>query len=74
VFDLLDDESTRPLIGADPSAAVAATAHGAWVRFVTDGDPGWPRYDLAGRNTALLGASITIAADPDGAERAGWPD
>ncbi|BCJ29817.1 carboxylesterase/lipase family protein [Actinocatenispora sera] len=74
VFDLLDDESARPLIGADPSAAVARTVHGAWVRFVTDGDPGWPRYDLASRNTALLDAAITVVADPDGAERAGWPD
>jgi para-nitrobenzyl esterase len=72
VFDLLDDESTRPLIGADPSAAVAQTVHGAWVRFVAAGDPGWPRYDLVGRTTALLGVGITVAADPDGELRDTW--
>ncbi|BCJ36043.1 carboxylic ester hydrolase [Actinocatenispora thailandica] len=72
VFDLLDDESTRPLIGADPSPAVAQTVHGAWVRFVAAGDPGWPRYDQAGRDTALIGAGITVAADPDGELRDTW--
>ncbi|KAB8194727.1 carboxylesterase family protein [Nonomuraea phyllanthi] len=72
VFDLLDDESGHALIGGEPPQAVADTAHGAWVRFVADGDPGWPRYDLAGRSTALIDEKITVAGDPDGAEREAW--
>ncbi|MGH3222098.1 MAG: carboxylesterase family protein [Streptosporangiaceae bacterium] len=45
VFDLLDDESSHALIGDAPPQVAADRAHGAWVRFVADGDPGWPRYN-----------------------------
>lgn len=72
VFDLLDEESSQALIGDEPPQVVADTAHGAWVRFVADGDPGWPRYDLAGRSTALIDEGITVVDDPDGAERDVW--
>jgi para-nitrobenzyl esterase len=72
VFDLLDDESSHTLIGEHPPQVVADTAHGAWVRFVTDGDPGWPRYTLADRATALIDDGITVLGDPDGAEREAW--
>jgi para-nitrobenzyl esterase len=72
VFDLLDDESGRALIGDAPPQAVADTAHSAWVRFAADGDPGWPRYNLADRSTALIDEELTVADDPDGAERAVW--
>lgn len=72
VFDLLDDESSHALIGDDPPQAVADTAHGAWVRFVADGDPGWPRYNLADRATALIDKQITVVHDPDRTEREVW--
>ena len=72
VFDLLDDERSHALIGDAPPQVVADTAHGAWVRFVADGDPGWPRYNTANRSTALIDEGITVADDPDGAEREVW--
>lgn len=72
VFDLLDEESSHALIGDEPPQVVADTAHGAWVRFVADGDPGWPRYNLADRSTALIDEGITVVDDPDGAEREVW--
>ncbi|MFC4015357.1 carboxylesterase/lipase family protein [Nonomuraea purpurea] len=72
VFDLLDDASSRPLIGDEPSRVVADTAHSAWVRFVAGGHPGWPRYTLADRSTALIDEGITVVDDPDGAEREMW--
>jgi para-nitrobenzyl esterase len=72
VFDLLGDESSHALIGDAPPQVVAYAAHGAWVRFVADGDPGWPRYSTAGRSTALIDEGITVADDPDGAEREVW--
>ncbi|GII82615.1 carboxylic ester hydrolase [Sphaerisporangium siamense] len=72
VFDLLDEESSHALIGDEPCQAVADTAHGAWVRFVTDGEPGWPRYNLAERSTALIDQQITVVNDPGGAEREVW--
>jgi para-nitrobenzyl esterase len=39
---------------------------------VTDGDPGWPRYDESSRTTALLDEQLTVVDDPDGAEREVW--
>jgi para-nitrobenzyl esterase len=72
VFDLLGDESSHALIGDAPPQVVADAAHGAWVRFAADGDPGWPRYSTAGRSTALIDEGITVADDPDGAEREVW--
>lgn len=72
VFDLLDEESGHALIGDEPPQVVADTVHGAWVRFVADGDPGWPRYSLADRSTALIDEGITVVKDPDGAEREVW--
>ena len=72
MFDLLDEESGHALIGDQPPQAVADTAHGAWVRFVADGDPGWPRYDLADRSTALIDEGITVLDNPDAAERDVW--
>lgn len=72
VFDLLDEESSRALIGDKPPQVVADTAHGAWVRFVAEGDPGWPRYSLAERSTALIDQGITVVDDSGGAEREAW--
>ena len=72
VFDTLDDVTAHPLIGTSPPQAVADTAHSAWVRFVADGDPGWPRYDEGTRTTALLDESLTVVDDPAGAEREVW--
>ena len=72
VFDLLGDGRSHALIGEDPPQAVADTAHGAWVRFVAGGDPGWPRYSMADRATALIDEGITVADGPDGAEREVW--
>jgi para-nitrobenzyl esterase len=49
VFDTLDTPgvagSDDALLGADGGDPELATRmHGAWVRFVAGGDPGWPRY------------------------------
>ncbi|MEV0811119.1 carboxylesterase family protein [Micromonospora sp. NPDC050200] len=72
VFDVLDEESIHALIGKQPSQVVAKTAHDAWVNFVADGAPGWRRYNLANRSTALIDEGITVVNDPDRAEREVW--
>ncbi len=72
VFDLLADERSHALIGDAPPQVAADTAHGAWVRFAADGDPGWPRYTIPDRATALIDEGIIVADDPDGAEREAW--
>jgi para-nitrobenzyl esterase len=72
VFDTIDEPSTHARIGDDPPQAVADTVHGVWVRFITDGDPGWPAYDTATRTTALLAEKQQVVSDPAGDERALW--
>ena len=48
VFDTASPDAPLfgPLLGNDPPQDLARTMHGAWVAFATDGDPGWPKYDL----------------------------
>jgi len=46
--------------------------HAAWVAFATEGDPGWPQYDLARRSTMRFNATPEIVSDPHSAERQLW--
>jgi para-nitrobenzyl esterase len=46
--------------------------HGAWVRFVVDGDPGWPPYGADRRPVQDFGEQVRLVEDPRGAERAVW--
>ncbi len=43
-FDCLDGPAMQALAGPNPPQALADRVHAAAVAFVTDGDPGWPRY------------------------------
>ncbi|WP_053913800.1 carboxylesterase/lipase family protein [Streptomyces sp. TP-A0875] len=47
VFDSGDVPAARALAGEGAPAALADAMHGAWVRFVSEGDPGWPRWDAS---------------------------
>ena len=75
VFDTLDkgaDQLAGPLLGPAPPQQLADTMHGAWVRFATAGDPGWPQYDLSRRATMRFGTMSMVVDDPRSAERALW--
>ncbi|MGW0707086.1 carboxylesterase/lipase family protein [Streptomyces sp. NPDC002643] len=45
VFDTGHTPASAKLAGDNPPSALATAMHGAWVRFATDGDPGWPAWD-----------------------------
>ncbi|MER6620504.1 carboxylesterase family protein [Streptomyces sp. NPDC000931] len=45
VFDSGDEPDARKLAGEGAPQDLADAMHGAWVRFVTDGSPGWERWD-----------------------------
>jgi para-nitrobenzyl esterase len=51
---------------------VADQVHGAWVRFITGGNPGWAAYDTKRRATGLLADDIREVDDPAADERALW--
>ena len=72
VFATLHEPSTHARLGTDAPQAVADTIHSAWVRFITDGDPGWPAYDTDTRATGIFTEKLEVASDPAGDERRLW--
>jgi para-nitrobenzyl esterase len=72
VFNTIDREELRPLMGDTPSRAVAETMHGVWTSFITDGNPGWSPYTSQDRVTGLLAERIDEVKDPAAAERSAW--
>lgn len=71
VFDTLGI-GTEPLCGADPPQQLADTMHAAWVAFATNGDPGWPKYDLSRRATMRFAMTSEVVNDPRARERELW--
>jgi para-nitrobenzyl esterase len=75
VFGNLSSGQPAMLIGEPPSAeaeALSAWIRGAWTRFATDGDPGWPVYDEEQRLVQLLDSTPTVTAYPEEASRLLW--
>jgi para-nitrobenzyl esterase len=72
VFDTVHLQQCHPLVGPAPSREVVDATHGAWVRFVTTGDPGWAPYTPETRTTGVITEQVTAVDDPDGHERAVW--
>jgi para-nitrobenzyl esterase len=72
-FDLLGAEDVPEMLGPAPPQALADLIHGAWVRFATTGDPGWPEHDLGRRAMMLFDVESGPVDDPLAAERRLWP-
>ena len=56
-----------------PPQSLADARHGAVVRFVVSGDPGWPRYDLGSRQAMIFAEQSAVADDLLRLEREAWP-
>ncbi|MFJ8441025.1 carboxylesterase/lipase family protein [Kitasatospora griseola] len=72
-FDLLAAEGVEEALGARPPQALADAVHGAWVGFVRDLDPAWPRY-ADDRATMRWCAGPRVEHDPLRAVREIWAD
>jgi para-nitrobenzyl esterase len=72
VFDDLGDDAVRGMLGPEPPQDLATEVHAAWVRFIAGGDPGWPAYDAARRQTMRLGPGGGLMDDPRSDERQVW--
>jgi para-nitrobenzyl esterase len=71
-FDALGEPGVAQATGPAPPEALAADMHGALVRFVADGDPGWARHG-AGRWPVMVFAEPSgVREDPLEMERAAW--
>ncbi len=53
-WDVMDAEGAAAVTGPRPPQELADDMHGAWVRFIASGDPGWPSWD--GHNARVFGA------------------
>ena len=61
-----------PMLGDDPPQGLADAVHSAWVAFATNGDPGWPRYELGRRATMRFDTTSRVVEDPRSWERELW--
>jgi para-nitrobenzyl esterase len=73
VFDQLNAPGVAEAAGGPPPGPLAAAVHGAWTRFVTEADPGWPRYDTRSRPVMVFAAESAVQDDPLRLEREAWP-
>lgn len=64
VFDRVRSADAVALVGDAAPQSLATAVHGDWVRFVRDGDPGWPRWSTA---------ETVRVYDADGAREAPLP-
>ena len=72
-FDNLHQPGVEAFIGPGPSPQhVADAVHQTWTRFIRDGDPGFPAYSLARRETMVFDDASAVVADPHSEERAAW--
>jgi carboxylesterase 2/para-nitrobenzyl esterase len=71
VFDTIGDGTER-LLGPNPPRALAQTMHQAWVNFASNGDPGWPQFDLERKPTMHFDVASTIVDDPLARESKIW--
>jgi para-nitrobenzyl esterase len=63
-FGNLGAEGTARVLGPEPPADLATVMHGALVRFVRSGDPGWPRYETPDRKTMVFDHREQVIEDP----------
>jgi para-nitrobenzyl esterase len=72
VFATLAEPGVSAVAGDAPPDQLARDMHGAWVRFVTHGDPGWSRYAAGTRRVMVFGEESAEQDDPLQLERETW--
>ena len=72
VFDNLGKEGSSFAGGGEPQD-LADQMHAAWVKFATDGDPGWPAYGPSRQVRVFDADGGGMVADPRRGEREAWP-
>ncbi|MGH1525744.1 carboxylesterase/lipase family protein [Leifsonia sp. L25] len=62
-FDCLHSERVGYIAGEQPPASLADDVHGAAVRFIATGDPGWPAYTAPERDVQVFDVPTTVVRD-----------
>jgi len=71
-FDALAEPGVTAAAGPAPPQGLATCMHGALVRFVTEGDPGWERFGADGSPVMIFDEPSEVREDPLEPERAAW--
>jgi carboxylesterase type B len=75
MWDTLTSDGDTALTGPNPPQGLATAMHGAWVGYMTSGDPGWAPFDVNGRPVQTYDAgTIAVISDPRADERELWAD
>ncbi|MFD0318018.1 carboxylesterase/lipase family protein [Streptomyces flavalbus] len=72
VFDTGEAPESAKLAGRGAPHELAEAMHGSWVRFVTDGDPGWRRWDASHPVRVFGDGEPHVAYGPRDRELALW--
>ncbi len=72
VFDTLGADHATDLTGPGAPQPLADKMHAAWVRFATDGDPGWPSFDEKRTVMVFDETGGREVLDPRGDELDAW--
>ncbi|MBJ7329376.1 MAG: carboxylesterase/lipase family protein [Solirubrobacteraceae bacterium] len=65
-------DPTFKLGGLRTSRAVSRRFRGRWHDYAATGDPGWPAYDRASRQSLVADSEDRVAVDLDARPRAAW--
>jgi para-nitrobenzyl esterase len=71
-FDALAETGVTEAVGPEPPPDLAARAHGALVRFVTDGDPGWESFRDHRSPVMIFAEPSGVRENPLKLERTAW--
>ncbi len=66
VFDHLDAEKVTASCGPNPPRSLATSMHADWVRFISNGSPGWAATSEGGWVTRVYGRSDAEVIDESG--------
>lgn len=72
-FDNLGKSGVGVFLGpGDIPQNVADKMHQCWIDFIVDGDPGWPKYEMADRINMRFDTESEVVTDPDASMRPVW--
>jgi para-nitrobenzyl esterase len=72
-FDNLERAGVNLFLGpGDKPQHVADIMHEAWTKFINEGSPGWPVYELEHRSTMCFDDSSEVIDNPASLEREAW--
>jgi para-nitrobenzyl esterase len=71
-FDVLAEPGVTEAMGPAPPQELATRTHGALVRFVTDGDPGWEPFGDHRSPVMVFAESSEVRENPLELERTAW--